>query len=68
MTLDKEYRRDMAAGLNPEVPENYYPEGNPENRPSLTWRIHANTLYTNWLNYYVYQTTPYDLYGTPWNS
>ncbi len=65
MTLDKEYRRDVAAGLNPEVPENYYPEGNPENTPSLTWRLHANALYTNWLNYYVYQVTPYDLYGTP---
>ncbi|WP_434309194.1 homoserine O-acetyltransferase MetA [Hominifimenecus sp. rT4P-3] len=61
MTLDKEYHRDLAAGIHPEIPENYYPEGNPDNTPSLTWRIHANTLYTNWLNYYVYQSTPYYL-------
>jgi len=65
MTLDKEYHRDRDAGLDPLVPENYYPNGEPENQPSLTWRNHANTLYTNWLNYYVYQATPYDLDGTP---
>ncbi|MDD6212860.1 MAG: homoserine O-succinyltransferase [Clostridiales bacterium] len=61
MTLDKEYRRDMKAGLNPMIPENYYPDNDPEQQPKLTWRLHANTLYTNWLNYYVYQVTPYDL-------
>lgn len=65
MTLDAEYRRDMGKGLNPPVPENYYPDDDPDNKPVLTWRSHANNLYTNWLNYYVYQVTPYDLYGTP---
>ena len=47
------------------TPENYYKDNNPENRPLLMWRAHANNLYTNWLNYYVYQSTPFDLYGTP---
>lgn len=61
ITLDNEYKRDVAKGLEIEMPKNYYPEGNPENRPQLLWRAHANTLYTNWLNYYVYQLTPYDL-------
>ena len=65
MTLDAEYKRDMGRGLNPQIPENYYPDDDPENKPVLTWRSHANSLYTNWLNYYVYQVTPYDLYGTP---
>ena len=65
MTLDAEYKRDMGRGLNPQIPENYYPDDDPENKPVLTWRAHANSLYTNWLNYYVYQLTPYDLYGTP---
>ena len=65
MTLDAEYKRDMGRGLNPQIPENYYPDDDPENKPVLTWRAHANSLYTNWLNYYVYQVTPYDLYGTP---
>ena len=52
-------------GLDIQIPVNYYPDGNPENKPLLTWRACANNLYTNWLNYYVYQVTPYDLYGTP---
>ncbi len=65
MTLDAEYKRDMGRGLNPQIPKNYYPDDDPENKPVLTWRAHANSLYTNWLNYYVYQVTPYDLYGTP---
>lgn len=65
MMLDAEYKRDMGRGLNPQIPENYYPDDDPENKPVLTWRAHANSLYTNWLNYYVYQVTPYDLYGTP---
>ena len=65
MTLDAEYKRDMGRGLNPQIPENYYPDDDPENKPVLTWRAHANSLYTNWLNYYVYQITPYDLDGTP---
>ena len=61
LTLDREYKRDLEKGLPIELPRNYYPEDNPDNRPSLLWRAHANTLYTNWLNYYVYQETPYDL-------
>lgn len=61
LTLDKEYKRDMAKGLNPENPYNYYPDDNPDNRPLLTWRATSDCLYSNWLNYYVYQTTPYDL-------
>ena len=65
MTLDSEYKRDMGRGLNPQIPENYYPDDDPENKPVLTWRSHANNLYTNWLNYYVYQVTPYDMVGTP---
>lgn len=61
LTLDNEYKRDMAKGLNPEKPYNYYPDDNPDNRPLLTWRATSDCLYSNWLNYYVYQTTPYDL-------
>lgn len=60
-TLDAEYRRDLNKGLPIQIPYHYYPDDNPQNRPLLTWRAHANTLYTNWLNYYVYQVTPYDL-------
>ena len=65
VTLDGEYKRDKSNGLPIEIPKNYYKDDNPENRPLLTWRAHANNLYTNWLNYYVYQSTPFDLYGTP---
>lgn len=65
MTLDGEYKRDVAKGLDIAMPVNYYPDNNPDNRPELIWRAHANNIYTNWLNYYVYQVTPYDLYGTP---
>lgn len=65
ITLDKEYKRDLAKGLDIQMPVNYYPDDDPENKPLLTWRAHSNNLYTNWLNYYVYQVTPYDLYGTP---
>lgn len=60
LTLDQEYKRDLARGINPRIPVNYYPDDNPENKPVKSWRCHANTLYTNWLNYYVYQVTPYD--------
>lgn len=60
-TLDREYRRDIAAGINPEPPENYYRDGNPDNPPIVSWRSSANLLFSNWLNYYVYQTTPYDI-------
>lgn len=65
VTLDSEYKRDTGKGLDIKVPVNYYPDNNPENKPDLIWRAHANNLYTNWLNYYVYQVTPYDLIGTP---
>ena len=65
VTLDGEYKRDMSKGLPIEIPENYYRENNPANKPLLMWRAHANNLYTNWLNYYVYQSTPFDLIGTP---
>ena len=58
-TLDYEYKRDMKKGLDPSIPKNYYPDNDPTKKPVLTWRGHANTLYTNWLNYYVYQVTPY---------
>ena len=60
-TLDSEYKRDVSKGLPIHVPYNYYKDDNPENEPLLTWRGHANGLYTNWLNYYVYQVTPYEL-------
>lgn len=59
LTLDSEYKRDLGRGLNPKVPVNYYKDDNPDNKPLLTWRAHSNALYTNWLNYYVYQETPY---------
>lgn len=61
LTLDKEYKRDLEKGLNPNIPINYYPDDNPCNKPIKSWRCHANTLYANWLNYYVYQITPYVL-------
>lgn len=61
MTLDKEYKRDKNKNLQIDIPENYYPDDNPENRPVMTWRAHSNAIYTNWLNYYVYQVTPYEL-------
>jgi len=60
-TLDGEYKRDKGKGLDIKVPVNYYKDDNPENPPLLTWRGHANGLYTNWLDYYVYQVTPYEL-------
>ena len=61
ISLDKEYKRDVLKGLEIALPKNYYPENQPEQRPNLVWRAHANAMYTNWLNYYVYQVTPYDL-------
>ena len=59
LTLEKEYLRDKGKGLDIQVPKDYFPEDNCEGRPLLMWRAHANTLYTNWINYYVYQLTPY---------
>lgn len=61
MTLHNEYVRDKEKGLDIEVPKNYYPDDDPTQRPKLQWRSHSNNLYTNWLNYYVYQTTDYEL-------
>ena len=60
-TLEKEYLRDKNAGLPIHVPENYYPNDDDTKPPMVTWRSHANLLYQNWLNYCVYQTTPYDI-------
>lgn len=60
-TLEKEYLRDKNAGLPIEVPQNYYPNDDDTKRPIVRWRSCANLLYSNWLNYFVYQTTPYDL-------
>ncbi|HGM7031287.1 TPA: homoserine O-succinyltransferase [Serratia liquefaciens] len=61
LTLAGEYCRDNEAGLNPVVPLNYFPDDNPELTPKATWRSHGHLLFANWLNYYVYQITPYDL-------
>ena len=60
-TLAQEYFRDVEAGLDPDVPYNYFPHNDPQNTPRASWRSHGNLLFTNWLNYYVYQITPYDL-------
>lgn len=60
-TLHEEYMRDLEKGVNIDIPKNYYPNNNPKNTPVMRWRSHANLLFTNWLNYYVYQTTPYDI-------
>ena len=60
-TLEKEYLRDKAQGLPIEIPKNYYPNDDDTKRPVVTWRSHANLLYFNWLNYYVYQSTPYNI-------
>lgn len=60
-TLKKEYLRDKNLGLPIDIPENYFPDDDDTKEPISTWRAHANLLYTNWLNYFVYQTTPYDI-------
>jgi len=60
ITLEKEYLRDKNKGLEIQVPKDYYPNDNSEEKPLLLWRAHATTLYTNWVNYYVYQLTPYE--------
>jgi homoserine O-succinyltransferase len=59
-TLKWEYDRDVSKGLTIQVPKYYYPNDDPSRNPSITWRSHANLLFSNWLNYYVYQETPYD--------
>lgn len=60
-TLDNEYKRDVAKGLPIKIPQNYYRDDNPDNEPVVKWRGHANLLFSNWLNYYVYQETPYNI-------
>ena len=60
-TLSDEYFRDKAAGMNPHIPENYFPDDDVTREPVVKWRSHANLLFSNWLNYFVYQNTPYDI-------
>ena len=60
-TLANEYFRDVNEGKKIEIPKNYFPQDNPKKSPVVSWRSHANLLYSNWLNYFVYQTTPYDI-------
>ncbi|MFA7636621.1 MAG: homoserine O-succinyltransferase [Monoglobales bacterium] len=59
-TLHEEYIRDLGRGLNIKIPENYYPDDNPQKKPIVSWRSHASLLFSNWLNYYVYQVTPFN--------
>ncbi|MDF1569096.1 MAG: homoserine O-succinyltransferase [Spirochaetaceae bacterium] len=61
LTLKEEYERDLARGDGPPVPRNYFPEDDPSQPPIIRWRSHAHLLFSNWLNYYVYQATPFDL-------
>ncbi|MDP4143006.1 MAG: homoserine O-succinyltransferase, partial [Bacillota bacterium] len=61
LTLKSEYDRDVNAGLQIKVPRNYFPGDDPTKEPIVKWRGHANLLFSNWLNYFVYQETPYDL-------
>ncbi len=65
LTLKGEYDRDINKGLPIHIPKNYYPNDDPRQTPNVRWRGHANLLYANWLNYYVYQSTPYDLNEIP---
>ena len=60
-TLKQEYDRDLKAGMNPNIPQNYYPDDDPSRPPIVRWRSVAHLLFANWLNYYVYQETPYEL-------
>jgi homoserine O-succinyltransferase len=61
LTLKEEYERDLAKGMNPAVPKNYFPGDDPSQMPKVSWRSHAHLLFANWLNYYVYQMTPFNL-------
>lgn len=61
LTLKEEYDRDVAAGKEIKIPQNYFPNDDPSKPPRVIWRSHANLLFSNWLNYYVYQETPYDI-------
>ena len=60
-TLKDEYLRDLSEGKPIEIPKNYFPGDNPNKAPIVSWRGHSNLIYSNWLNYFVYQTTPYDI-------
>ena len=66
LTLDTEYRRDLDKGLPIEMPRNYYIDNDPEKGPLVRWRAHANLLFSNWLNYFVYQETPYNINDIQW--
>ena len=60
-TLRDEYFRDLEKGKNPIIPKHYFPNDDPTKKPIVRWRSHANLLFSNWLNYFVYQITPYDI-------
>ena len=60
-TLKNEYDRDVSQGKPIKIPVNYFPNDDPTKAPVVSWRAHANLIYSNWLNYFVYQTTPYDI-------
>ena len=60
LCLKSEYERDLEAGMSPRLPENYFPDDDPEQDPIVTWKSHGSLLFSNWLNYYVYQLTPFD--------
>lgn len=60
-TLDREYKRDFGKRADVELPQNYYEDDNPQKPPHVTWRAHANLLFNNWINYYIYQETPYNI-------
>ena len=61
LTLKEEYERDLEKGMDPVIPRNYFPDDDPSRPPRVSWRSHANLLFSNWLNYYVYQVTPYNI-------
>lgn len=60
-TLAMEYQRDLGKGLEPKIPAHYFPDDDPSKQPVMKWRAHSTLIYTNWLNYFVYQTTPFDI-------
>jgi homoserine O-succinyltransferase len=60
LCLKDEYERDIKAGMNPQIPENYFPNDDPAAEPIVTWKSHGNLLFSNWLNHYVYQLTPFN--------
>ena len=68
LTLKEEYNRDIAAGRKIEIPQNYFIDDDPSKPPRVVWRSHSNLLFANWLNYYVYQETPYDISQITSNS